>query len=246
MLMKKYIHDILVRYFPRLWFALKFRVENEYQSYVYCRTDLAAYGTTLQKYSAMEKIFSTLVKSKSFLEIGCDTGFFVLQAGRLGASSAIGIDRNARALAKAEKARVTLLLENVQFRCASVPDLGMQELFDVVVFVSAVHYMFSDKLGNEIIFDTMDGFIEYISRFVEQHLLIEFVGIDDEYAVKLVADQFLKSGEYSERAFLDALGKRYAAIFELGRTHRKTRKLFLACRTEVPTVMTGGAWKRLI
>jgi len=226
--MKKYVHDILFKYFPRLWFVLKFRVENEYQNYIYCRKDLAAYGTTLKKYSTMEKVFSTLVKDKSFLEIGCDTGFFVLQAGKLGASNAIGIDRNTLALAKAEKARIKLGLANVQFRCALVPDLGGTINADVVLFMSAIHYMFSDKCGNHVLFETMNDFIVYLSSLSLQFLVIEFVHQNDAYALQLVAERFLKSGEYSEESFLGALRKFYPAVVDLGTTHYETRKLYLA------------------
>lgn len=243
--MKKIIHDILYRYFPRLWFGLKYEVENEYQNYVYCRTDLAAYSNTLAKYRAMERIFAVLVKDRTFLEIGCDTGFFVLQAGMNGSSRAMGVDRNAHALAKAERARTRLGLGQVRFQKASIPDIGVQEKFDVVMFLSTIHYMFSDRLGNSVLFETMDGFVEFLSRFVGQHLLIEFVGVDDEYTVKLVAGRLLKSGEYAERTLIDALRKRYAAVFDLGQTHYQTRKLFLACKTEIPAVMTGATWQRI-
>ena len=244
--MKKIIHDVLFKYFPGLWFGLKYNVENQYQNYVYCRADLAAYGKTLAKYRAMERVFASLVKGKSFLEIGCDTGFFVLRAGMDGASKAIGIDRNARALANAERARTRLGLGQVQFHNASIPDLGVQERFDVVMFLSAIHYMFSDKPGNKVLFETMDGFVDFISGFVGQYLLIEFVGVDDEYTVKLVAGRLLESGEYAERTLLDALRKRYTAVFDLGQTHYKTRKLFLACKTDVPSVMTGATWQRIV
>jgi cyclopropane fatty-acyl-phospholipid synthase-like methyltransferase len=238
--MKKCLHDLLFKYFPGLWFVLKYRVENEYQSYVYCHNDLAAYGATLKKYRTMEKVFSALVRQRSFLEIGCDTGFFVLEAAMLGASKAVGVDRNARALARAEKTCVALGLKQVQFQEACIPDFNAKERFDVVIFMSAIHYMFSDKLGNSVLFETMDKLVEYLSGFVRQNIFIEFVSPTDEYALKLVAERFLKSGEYSERALLAALQKRYAAVFDLGETHYETRKLFLACKTDIPAVLLAA------
>ena len=172
--MKRLAHDVLFRFWPRLWFALKYRVENEYQDYVFCKDEIVPYGDTLKKYMALAPVFKALVKEKTVLEIGCDTGFFPIQAGLLGSRCALGVDRNVRALDKAENVCRALGLKNVVFERACMPDINITDQFDTVFFVSVIHYMFSDKCGNQVLFTTMDSLLDCLSQYVLEHLVIEF------------------------------------------------------------------------
>jgi SAM-dependent methyltransferase len=211
-----------------LWFFGCYNVENEYQNYLYSRHDIAPYGDTLKKYTALAGHLRGAVDGKTFLDLGCDTGFFPLMAAKLGARESVGVDRNARALAKAERARHRLALENVRFIRATAPDFTAHERFDTVLFMSAIHYMFSDKLGNHIIFQDMNALLKYLSGFVKNCLFIEFVKPDDPYIGRLVADRFLSSGEYSCAVFQEVLNRSFISVVNLGKTHSQTRNLFMA------------------
>jgi SAM-dependent methyltransferase len=236
--MKKLIYDYVFNHLPRLWFARQFAVQNQYQSYVYSRDCLAAYDDTLKKLTKLWPVFEAVVKGKRFLELGCDTGFFPMQAGLLGAAAALGLDRNQEALAQAEAARRRLGLANVGFRQASIPDLGLSQPFDTVLFLSTIHYMFSDKEGNRLLFTSMDGFVAFLAGLTAGHLLIEFVLPPDQYVQRLVASGLLASGEYSLPSFLAALRRHFPVLADLGPTHLATRRLYLACRHSLPTILT--------
>ena len=94
--------------------------------------------------------------------------------------------------------------------------------------MSMIHYMFSDKCGNNLLFESMDSFIEYASGYAGKSLIIEFVDIADEAAVKVVSDGLLKTGAYSEQKFREALSRKYSRVLELGGTHLPTRRLYIA------------------
>lgn len=226
--MKKRVHDYLYEHFPRIWFALKYHVENEYQDYLYARNELTAYGQTASKLLAMGTPFSEAVRGHSFLDLGCDTGFFPIHAAMIGATSALGIDRNARALSKAGAAATIIGVRGVGFKLATIPNIDLESRVDTVLFSSAIHYMFSDKAGNDVLFDTMRDFVDYIGRYVGESLFIEFVAPDDPAIVQVVSDRFLASGEYSEARFMAALNDEFKSVSFLGTTHRDTRKMFLA------------------
>lgn len=226
--MKKLLHDLLYKHYPRLWFLARYSVENEYQDYVVSRDDIVPYGATLKKFLALSPVWDSIVRGRTFLEIGCDTGFFPLMAAQRGATEVVGVDRNLNALGKAEKARKKMGFDHVAFKHAVVPDIGIMNQFNVVLLMSVMHYMFSDKCGNQILFSNMDSFVEYVSQYVGDCLLVEFVGADDPAAQKIVAKKFLSDGTYGEESFLVSLKKKYKAVSSLGGTHYETRRLFLA------------------
>lgn len=235
--MKKLIYDYVFNHLPRLWFARQFAVQNQYQSYVYSADCLAAYDDTLKKMQKLWPVWEALVRGKTFLELGCDTGFFPLQAALSGATQALGLDRNQEALAQAEAARRRLGLDNVGFRRALIPDLGLSQPFDTVLFLSTIHYMFSDREGNRLLFSTMDDFIAFLAGLTGGHLLIEWVLPQDKYVRRLVAADLLASGEYSQQSFLAALRRHFAVLADLGPTHLETRRLYLACRQGLPAIL---------
>lgn len=79
---------------------------------------------------------------KSLLDIGCNEGFFCQIAAKSGARRVLGIDQSSLSIEKA-KLRLAALPElssmPIEFRCASWWDIP-EERFDVILFLSAVHY----------------------------------------------------------------------------------------------------------
>ena len=96
--------------------------------------------------------------------------------------------------------------------------------------LSTIHYMFSDKQGNQLLFDSMDSLLAFLGRLTSKHLLLEFVDPSDRYASELVSDRLLRSGEYSLDSFKEAVGTEFSSLELLGTTHRQTRTLWLASR----------------
>jgi len=90
---------------------------------------------------------------KSFLDIGCNEGFFCLEAKRRGASKVVGLDSNQDAIQKAinrakeEKLEIEFIWSDWNF----LP----YEKFDYILFASSLHYVqnpieFFDSLFNHL------------------------------------------------------------------------------------------------
>lgn len=84
------------------------------------------------------------------LDIGCNEGFFCVEAIKLGAASVIGIDKSARAISEARKR-----CPEGKFIEGSWWDLPDQK-FDLILFLSALHYEPREK-------ELFDHLAEYLS-----------------------------------------------------------------------------------
>lgn len=234
--MKEALYHSFYHRFPRAWLAWKYRVENEYQNYLYAKGELVPFGDTLAKTRALAPVFGPAVKGKSFLEIGCDTGYFPMLAIMSGATRAVGVDRNRHALEKAGRAAARIGLAKVEFRQGCIPAIPVELAADTVLFMSTLHYMFSDKSGNTLLFHDMNSLVSYLAGYVRETLLIEFVSPEDPYARMLVADALVESGVYSERSFVAALRANFPEVNNLGPTHYATRSLYM-CANAVGNVV---------
>ena len=74
------------------------------------------------------------LRGKSFLDLGCNEGYFCIYAKQQGATRVVGIDVNPEFIARA-KARAP----GIDFRCQSWDTLP-DETFDVILLASALHY----------------------------------------------------------------------------------------------------------
>lgn len=75
----------------------------------------------------------------SVLDIGCNEGFFCIEAVRQGATRVLGIDQNPKIIEAAKRRS-----DKAEFLCRSwweIPD----EQFDVIFFLSAIHYETDQK-----------------------------------------------------------------------------------------------------
>jgi SAM-dependent methyltransferase len=74
------------------------------------------------------------LKNKSFLDVGCNTGFFSGYAKFMGATRVLGVDSSGKFI---DNARA--LFPTCEFLCADWSDLPAEE-FDVILVASALHY----------------------------------------------------------------------------------------------------------
>jgi SAM-dependent methyltransferase len=74
------------------------------------------------------------LKGKSFLDLGCNEGFFCIEAKRRGARRIVGIDQSAEFISRARTRGRGIEFLNQSW--AELPD----EKFDVIVMLSALHY----------------------------------------------------------------------------------------------------------
>ncbi len=99
------------------------------------------------------------LKGKKVLDIGCNEGFFCIEAKKMGASRVVGIDNNINFIESArEKAReLNLEIEFLHQSWDALPE----EKFDVVLFLSTLHYVKDKKKFLDSIADILlpDGFL---------------------------------------------------------------------------------------
>ena len=91
-------------------------------------------------FAKLQRLGLPILKGKSFLDVGCNEGFFCEAARRAGASRVLGIDVSSEAISRAKKR-----YPKIEFRCQSW-DKEIGGTFDVILIASALHYA-DDQLG---------------------------------------------------------------------------------------------------
>jgi tRNA (mo5U34)-methyltransferase len=102
---------------------------------------------------------------RTVLDVGCNAGFYSLEAKRRGARRVVGIDIDPRYLEQAELA-AQVLGQEIEFRQMSVYDVArMGEKFDLVIFMGVLYHLRHPLLaldllrehvvGDRMIFQTM-------------------------------------------------------------------------------------------
>lgn len=109
----------------------------------------------------LKAIHLPTLRGKSFLDVGCNAGFFCEAAFRAGASQVIGIDQNEEIISSAQNR-----YPHISFQATDWHNLP-ETLFDVVILLSALHYA-----------DDQEALIDLLMQRVEKNgVLILEVGI---------------------------------------------------------------------
>lgn len=90
---------------------------------------------------------------KRVLDLGCNEGFFSIEAKRRGAAYVLGIDRNKKSVAEARE-RATQEKLDVEFMACDFLDVPRGK-FDVILLLSALHYAEDPKAVIRHIFDLL-------------------------------------------------------------------------------------------
>ena len=90
----------------------------------------------------LEKLRLPSLEGLSLLDIGCNEGFFVFEAAKLGASRVIGIDVSKDFIERGN-ARLALMPEELRDKISLINSNwdSLPGRFDVILFLSAVHYV---------------------------------------------------------------------------------------------------------
>lgn len=95
---------------------------------------------------------------KSVLDIGCNAGFYSMEMKKRGASRVVGIDSDERYLAQARFVAETLGFDGIEFRRASVYDVGaLGERFDLVIFMGVLYHLRHPLLALDLIREHVAG-----------------------------------------------------------------------------------------
>lgn len=90
------------------------------------------------------------LEGKSFLDVGCNAGFFCGFADWQGARRVVGIDANEGFLATARE-----LFPRCEFICQDWSNIG-PEKFDVIIFLSAIHYAPDQQAMLDLLMDRLN------------------------------------------------------------------------------------------
>jgi tRNA (mo5U34)-methyltransferase len=104
------------------------------------------------KFARFSSIFPADLTGKSVLDIGCNAGFYSVEALRRGASRVVGIDSDDRYLEQARLATDALGFTGVEFRNLSVYDVAaLGEKFDLVIFMGVLYHLRHPLLALDLI-----------------------------------------------------------------------------------------------
>ena len=153
-----------------------------YQSY----RDLKLSGrrNTEDRIASMSLIERT--RSKSVLDIGCNTGFISLAVARM-ASTVTGFDVNPHVINIANDCAHYLGMSNARFLVSSFTEFPEFEKFDVVMSLSN-HITFDGP-----VFSTFDGYIAKCSRLLKKRGILVFESHTKMFEVKERSLEHLRS-----------------------------------------------------
>jgi tRNA (mo5U34)-methyltransferase len=104
-----------------------------------------------------ERVVPKDLGGRSVLDVGCNAGFFSLQAKRRGAGRVLGIDTNQRYLDQARLAATESGLD-VEFRRLPVYEVGaLAERFDFVLFLGVLYHLRYPLLALDLLHEHVVG-----------------------------------------------------------------------------------------
>ena len=97
------------------------------------------------------------VSGRTVLDVGCNAGFYAIEAKRRGARRVLGIDIDPRYLEQARLA-AQVLEQDIEFSQLSVYDVArLGEKFDVVIFMGVLYHLRHPLLALDLLHDHVVG-----------------------------------------------------------------------------------------
>lgn len=196
-----------------------------YQTFPWAKGDSASY----KKLVALQ---IPSLKGKTFLDVGCNEGYFCGYAEFLGAKSVTGIDNNSRYLSVAR-----CLFPQCTFLCQDWDDLG-EETYDVILNASAIHYAKDQKAFIDLLMSRLkprgtlileigvapgdsNEFVE-VTRAIDKRLFptkAKLFEMLDGYAIKFISRSAPQPGDPIPREVYHISHKLPYAILALDNPH---------------------------
>ncbi len=118
---------------------------------------------------------------KSVLDVGCNGGFYSIEARKRGARRVVGIDVDDRYLNQARFAAEVLGFPDIEFRRMTVYDVAkLGERFDVVIFMGVLYHLRHPLLALDLLHDHVVGDLMLFQTMIRGGLGVE--DWDDDYA----------------------------------------------------------------
>lgn len=186
--------------------------DANYQGFIrYPNGEVAASNRRTQdKWSAVQAWFPQFVRDRSFLDIGCATGFFVFKAQPL-ASSAAGCDIDFEAIASLQNCTEGM---NLSFFHADFPS-QVPCSAQAVLAMSILHHLARKHAFARI--------AEGLARATLEEAVVEFIDRDDN---QVKCTELSTRDDYCKEAFWLALEPYFEGCEQIGHGHHPTRMLY--------------------
>jgi 2-polyprenyl-3-methyl-5-hydroxy-6-metoxy-1,4-benzoquinol methylase len=101
------------------------------------------YQRYLHIFPALLSLTGGSLSSHTVLEIGCNAGFWSMQAGRAGARSVLGLDVSAKNIEQANFIRELIGMDGVEYRVMNAYDVSREAVgeFDVTFFLGVLYHI---------------------------------------------------------------------------------------------------------
>ncbi len=110
-----------------------------YQSF-----DIIGDSNSLLKYESL-KLQDISITGKTCLDVGCNEGYFCHKMIELGANKCIGLDKDMSIIDKANE-RIKTNKYNIEYLHVNIDDYSTDNKYDVIIVLSALHYMDAFKI----------------------------------------------------------------------------------------------------
>ena len=210
-----------IEYLQGYEFVPKWNSDNALQSF-----RLLPQDKTLKKAANILSLIPENLYGKSILDIGCNKGFFSFECLKRGAEKVVGIDVLTPAIKiMQEISKQDPMLKNVEFHerpfDETIGDLGN---FDLLIFLSAYHYVYAQLESHELIFSLL-------SSVCNDSLILELPLEPDDKFAKAALQKRLKGEKlkaYNCHAILHAASEYFDVVRYIGNSgFLRTRDIFL-------------------
>lgn len=110
----------------------------------------------------LKETYDTKAVRSSLLDVGCNSGFFSMEASKFGFGRVLGIDPRIRNIRKAEFAKGYLdEMRKVQFKVADILETTSQELgtFEVSLFLGVMYHLYNPMRALENLYDLTNDIV---------------------------------------------------------------------------------------
>ncbi len=172
-----------------------------------------AWANTEAKWNIVNNALSGLPNIRTYADIGCNLGLYVMTAALNQCLVATGYDYDQAYIDVCNGVKNKF---GIPCTFSAKPFSEITESFDCVSSLGLIHHLYhhTESYGN------LEQIVARHSRLTERYLILEFPNEKDPKAAKWVnMSGRVRAGEYSEQEFLRLAGQHFESISELERVH---------------------------
>lgn len=194
---------------------------DDYQEFYYAPGRLDPFGDTQRKLEGLP-FFQEGFAGRSYLDLGCNAGFFVTLASLKGAGPAMGLDVSGPTVLKSRRiAEIAAPGRDIRFVEGRLPTHPFGREFDVVSAFSLVHHLYQDKAN----FGSLHAVLCYLASLTADAAIVEFVTVAEGNAYEypsLVGDP-----DYNVDNFVTALSSLFSEVRCANNHNAPHKKVYL-------------------